>query len=65
MAEGARSAIPNFLIGKERRVTAEVWYVTTELVCVIERDVVQLQYLFGVVRNVFAVGFAPHITLLT
>ena len=29
----------------------------------IERDVVQLQYLSGVVRNVFAVGFAPHVTL--
>ena len=31
----------------------------------IERDVVQLQYLSGVVRNVFAIGFAPHIPLLT
>ena len=40
-----------------------ITYVTTELVCVIERDVVQLQYLSGVVRNMFAVGFAPHITL--
>ena len=29
----------------------------------IERDIVQLQYLSGVVRNVFAVGFAPHVTL--
>ena len=63
MAEGARSAIPNFLFGEERCVTAEVWYVTTELVCVIERDVVQLQYLSGVVRNMFAVGFAPHMSL--
>ena len=32
-------------------------------VCEIERDVMQLQYLSGVVRNVFAVGFAPHMTL--
>ena len=30
----------------------------------IERDVVQLQYLSGVVRNVFAVGFAPHVTFV-
>ena len=29
----------------------------------IERDVMQLQYLSGVVRNVLAVGFAPHMTL--
>ena len=59
------SAISNFLFREEHRVTAENWYVTTELVCVIERDVVQIQYLSGVVRNVFAIGFAPHIPLLT
>ena len=29
----------------------------------IERDVMQLQYHSGVVRNVFAVRFAPHVTL--
>ena len=46
-----------------RCVTKKVWYVTTELVCVTERDVVQLQCLSGVVRNVLAVGFAPHMTL--
>ena len=40
-----------------------ITYVTTELVCVIERDVVQLQYLSGVVRNVLAVGFAAHTSL--
>ncbi len=27
----------------------------------IERDVMQLQYMSGVVRNVLAVGFAPHV----
>ena len=29
----------------------------------IERDVMQLQYLSGVARKELAVGFAPHMTL--
>ena len=31
----------------------------------IERGAVQLQYLSGVVGNMFAVGLAPYVTLLT